>query len=58
MLKGCCNECDYTFDATNSNVHIGTKFLLFDYAYIICPNCKHKMIIPESLYKHFGIVKE
>ena len=58
MIIGHCNECDYQFKADNMKAHIGTKFLLFDYAYIICPRCWHKMIIPEEYYKYFNIYKE
>lgn len=58
MIIGYCKECDYQFNADNMKAHIGTKFLLFDYAYIICPRCWHKMIIPEEYYKYFNIYKE
>lgn len=39
MITGHCKECDYKFNADNMEAHIGTKFFLFDYAYIICPRC-------------------
>lgn len=55
MITVYCSECDNKFNADGMKAHIGTKFLLFDYAYIICPRCWHKIVIPEQYYKNFGI---
>ena len=55
MIYCICDRCDNKFYPDSDKVHIGTKFLLFDYAYIICPRCWHKIVIPEQYYKNFGI---
>ena len=53
-----CSECDYKFDPDSVGVHIGTKFLIFQYGYIICPRCWHKIKIPEQYERYFGLSRE
>ena len=53
-----CSECDYEFDAKSVNIHIRTKFLIYQYAYIICPRCWNKIQIPERYEEYFGLKRE
>lgn len=52
-----CNQCDYEFNATKNTPHIARKFLIFEYAYIICPRCWNKLVIPEEYEKYFGLTR-